>query len=329
VLQLPVLVGVVSLIIFFTLRLGPFDPEVLISETTSDPAAIERIRALWHLDEPITSQYLSYMGALIQGDFGRSFLSNQPVADTVAERLPATIELAVMAMLIGTIIGLTLGIAAAVWHDTWLDVLARGFGLSGISLPTFWLGLMLISVFSVKLGWFPVGGRFDAHAVVQHYTGFYLLDSILAGSPEMLVITLEHLALPALTLGLFVAGFVIRVARAAMIETLAQDYIRAARAKGLRRWTVVLRHGVRNASLPIATILGLQFGLLLGGAAVTETVFSYPGMGKLLIDSILRQDFPQIQASIIVLTIVYLIVNLLVDLTYGVLDPRIRTEQMG
>ncbi len=323
-LQLPVLLLVVSMLVFVALRLGPGSPVDLATETVRDPAEIARIRHQFGLDQPVYIQYLHYIGGVLRGDFGRSFFGNTPVAPVIAQRLPATLELALLSMFIGTLLGIVIGVAAAIWRNTLLDTCARTFALVGISMPTFWLGLMFISVFAVRFGWLPVGGRYDARTPFRTITGFYVLDSILKGDFRSAWESLKHLFLPALVLGLFVSGFIIRIVRVTTLDVLRQDYIRTARAKGLRERSVVLRHGVRNALLPIATILGLQFGNLLGGAAVTETVFSWPGLGKLMIDAIGSHDFPQVEASIMLLAIIYVVVNLVVDILYAVIDPRIR-----
>jgi ABC-type dipeptide/oligopeptide/nickel transport system permease component len=306
------------------LRLGPGSPVDLATEAARDPREIERIRHEWGLDRPIFVQYLDYMGGVLRGDFGRSFFGNSPVSQVIAERLPATLELAIAGMILGGIIGVSLGVLAAIRPNSMLDLIARALALTGISLPTFWLGLMLIGLFAVKLDWLPVGGRFPARTEFDTITGFYVLDGLLRGDLGVTAIALRHMLMPAAVLGLFIAGFIARMVRAMVLESLRQDYIRTARAKGLGEWVVVIRHGLRNALLPTVTIMGLQFGNLLGGAAVTETVFSWPGLGKLMVDAINLHDFPQVQASILLLATTYVIVNLIVDVLYGVIDPRIR-----
>jgi peptide/nickel transport system permease protein len=323
-IQLPLLLLVVSALVFVVIRLGPGSPVDLATEAARDPREIERIRREWGLDQPIPVQYASYIAGVLRGDFGRSFFGNAPVGDVIAERFPATLELAILGMLLGGIIGVTLGIVAAVKENTLVDTLARTLALTGISLPTFWLGLMLISLFAVTLDWLPVGGRFDARSELEKITGFYLVDALLNGDPAAAWTALKHMLMPATVLGLFIAGFIARMVRAMVLEALRQDYVRTARAKGLGERLVVVRHGLRNALLPTVTIMGLQFGNLLGGAAVTETVFSWPGLGKLLVESIDRHDFPQVQASILLLAATYVVVNLIVDVLYAVIDPRIR-----
>lgn len=323
-LQLPLLLFAVSLLVFVVLRLGPASPVDLATETVRDAAEIEKIRHAWGLDRPILVQYGDYIVHVLQGDFGRSFFSNTPVVDVIRERLPATLELAFLGILLGCGLGVTLGIIAAIGADTPIDTLARIGALAGISIPSFWLGLMFISLFAVNLGWLPVAGRFDARRPFDEITGFYVLDGILKGQLEVSGIALKYMLMPAIVNALFVAGFVVRITRASMLEALKHDYIRTARAKGLKNHVVIIRHALRNALLPIITIIALQFGLLLAGSAVIETIFAYPGLGKLMIDAIYLHDYPQVQASVLLLATIYIIVNLVVDVLYGFVDPRVR-----
>jgi peptide/nickel transport system permease protein len=322
-LQLPLLVVVVSALVFFVLRLGP-SPVDMATEAVRDPKEVERIRQVWGLDRPIYVQYVDYVRRAVQGDFGRSFLSNVPVSHIVAQRYPATLELAVLGMAMGGLIGIALGVLSAVRANTVVDTVARVFALTWISLPAFWVGLMLIALLSVRFDWLPVGGRFNPRTPIDTVTGFYILDGLLAGDWEVVRTALRHMVMPATVLGLAIAGFIARITRATVLEGLREDYIRTARAKGLRERTVVIGHGLRNALVPIVTLMGLQFGTLLGGAAVTETVFAWPGLGKLMVDAIYVRDFPQVQASILLLAVTYVVVNLIVDVLYVVIDPRIR-----
>jgi ABC-type dipeptide/oligopeptide/nickel transport system permease component len=323
-LLLPLILVVVSSIVFFALRLGGASPIDLVTETIRDPRDVQRIKQEWGLDRPLYVQYADFMVHAVQGDLGRSFISRQPVAKSVWERFPATIELSIAAMLLGATLGLVIGTLTAVRAGTWMDLGGRATALFGVSVPGFWLGLMLISLFAVKLDWLPVSGRFPQRFEFPTVTGFYLVDSLLAGNLSYLEITLRHLILPATVLASLITGFIARITRATVMEALRQDYIRTARSKGLREWGVIGRHAIRNALLPIVTILGLQFGNLLGGAAVTETVFTWPGLGKLMVDSIYVHDFPQVQASVILLATTYVVVNLVVDVLYAFIDPRIR-----
>ncbi len=325
-LQIPVVLLAVSAIIFFALRLGPFNATAMLEAGASDPARVHEIKAEWGLTQPIPIQYLRYVGHAVRGDFGRSFANNAPVSTLIGQRLPATIELAVLGMLIGITLGVSAGLLSAIKPNTWLDNVSRSVGLVGISLPGFWLGVMFISLFSVKLGWLPAGGRVDTTLAFKTHTNFFVVDGFIDGNLTVVKSALEHMVLPALVLGLFIAGFVARITRSAILDALVHDYIRTARAKGASRRRVVLRHALRNALLPLVTISGLQFGLLLGGAAVAETVFAYPGMGKLLVDAIVVQDFPQIQASLLIIAVIYAFANLIVDVVYYYVDPRIRVS---
>lgn len=323
-LQLPLLLFAVSFIVFFVLRLGPASPVDLITESVTDPAEIERIRHNLGLDRPILVQYGDYILQVIRGDLGRSFFSNTPVMESIMERLPATLELALWGLFLGCGIGIALGIIGAIYANTPVDLVARVIALIGISLPAFWLGLMLIGLFSVQLGWLPVAGRFDPRVPFEPVTGFYVLDGIITGNLQASWIALRYMILPATVSALFVAGFVVRITRSSMLEALKQDYMRTARAKGLEHHVVIVRHGLRNALLPIVTVVGLQFGLLLAGSAVIETIFAYPGLGKLMVDAIYLHDYPQVQASILFLAMIYVLVNLSVDVLYGFIDPRVR-----
>jgi peptide/nickel transport system permease protein len=327
VLQLVGLLIVVSALIFLVLRLGPFKPDSFLQDAGADPQRIAEIKSEWHLDQPLPLQYVTYMKhVMLHGDLGRSFIDDEPVTTTIGSRLPATIELALFAMVVGTTTGLGLGVLSALKRDTPIDTASRTIALAGVSLPAFWLGVMAVAVFSVHLGWLPAGGSFDSRVVYQHHTGFIIVDGLIDGDPRVSWIAFEHLLLPGLVLGIFVTGYIARITRTTMLDALTQEYIRTAVAKGVSHRQIVLHHALRTTALPVVTLIGLQFGLLLSGAAVTETVFSYPGMGKLLVDSIRASDFPQIQASILILAATYCIVNAAVDVLYAVLDPRVRLE---
>lgn len=324
-LQLFAVLLAVSAIIFFALRLGPFDPSSQIAEAVlGDPERIAEVEAYWGLDEPLLVQYFEYVGGILRGDLGRSLRDNQPVSVAIRERLPATIELAVVGMLIGTTLGVGLGVLAAYKRDTVFDVGARSVALLGISLPTFWLALMAIAIFAVKLQWLPAGGRMSSELNFESPTGFYILDGLIQLRLDVVAEALEHLVLPGFVLGLFVSGFVTRITRAAMVQELDKDYVRTAIAKGSTLQRAARRDALPNALLPITTILGLMFGLLLSGAVIVETVFAFPGMGKLLVDAISVRDFPQVQASILILAAMYVLVNAVADVLYVIIDPRVK-----
>jgi len=292
-----VLVGV-SIIIFAILKFVPGDPARLVAGMDASEADVQNIRHQLGLDRPVYIQYLTFVGNALHGNFGRSTRSLQPVSAELKLRLPATIELAVAAMLLATVFGVVLGVIAAVRPYSIWDNLSSFLAISGVSMPTFWLGLMLILIFSVTLRWFPVSGRGG----------------------------LRHLVLPALTLAATSSAIIARQTRSDMLDVLHQDYVRTARAKGLTEQGVIFRHALRNALIPTTTIVGLQFGYLLGGAVITETVFAWPGVGRLLVDGIKFRDFPVVQATVLVLATIFVFVNLGVDLLYMVLDPRIKVQ---
>lgn len=295
-LSIPVLIGV-SIAVFSMLHLVPGDPvSVMLGDTASSP---ERVAALKHelgLDQPIYVQYFRYMGRVLHGNLGRSIRTNQPVATIIRQQLPSTVELTLAAMVIAITAGLLLGALAATRHRSWLDVLTMAIATLGVSMPSFWLGFMLILFFAVKVQWLPIAGGGDV----------------------------KHLILPAITLGFSATAIIARLTRSSLLEALGQDFIRTARAKGLLERVVVYRHALKNALIPVVTIVGLQFGALLAGTVIIETVFSRPGLGRDLIGAIQGRDFPVAQGMILFVAVVYVVVNLIVDLAYGLLDPRIR-----
>ena len=325
---LPTLLGV-TLAAFMLIRLIPGDPiEIMVGERRLDPAAHAALMAQLGLDQPLPLQYLRYVGQLLQGDLGQSLVTREPVAAELAALFPATIELAGAALLLALCIGLPLGMAAALKRGSWFDQFVMALATIGHSMPVFWWGLVLIMFFSVGLEWTPVSGRVGIEYDIDVVSGFMLIDAALADlrgqEAGALLSALNHLALPALVLGTVPMAVIARMTRSAMLEVLREDYMRTARAKGLSPARVVLRHGLRNALIPIVTVLGLQVGGLLGGAVLTETIFSWPGIGKWLIDAIARRDYPVVQAGILVSALIFIAVNLVVDLLYGVLNPRLR-----
>jgi ABC-type dipeptide/oligopeptide/nickel transport system permease component len=295
---LPVLFGV-TLVVFAMTYLTPGDPVVALLGDSAQGItgeAREVLRAQLGLDRPWPVQYLSYVRGLLQGDLGTSVRSRRPVLDEVRDRLPATAELALAGLVIAVVLGVSLGVAAALRRRTWVDALAIAIALVGVSVPVFWSGFVLMLIFSLELGWLPASGRG----------------------------TWAHLVLPALTVGVASAAFIARITRGAVIETLAQDYVRTARAKGLAARVVVVRHALRNALLPIVTVVGLQLGGLLGGSVLTETVFAWPGVGRMLVDAILARDLPLVQGSVLLVSLIFMLVNLLVDLSYAFINPKVR-----
>ena len=296
-LTVPVLLGVATLV-FSLIHLIPGDPAQAMLGDAAAPADVEELRRSLGLDRPLLEQYGLFLRGAVRGDLGRSMRTSEPVTDTIVERMPATLELALAAMLVAVAIAIPLGIAAAVWRGTAIDHGATTLALMGISIPNFWLGPLLALVFAVELGWLPVSGRG----------------------------TVAHLLLPAISLGAALAAILARLTRATLLEELREPYVQAARARGVSWSRAVLRHAFRNSLIPVVTLLGLQFGAVLTGAVITETIFAWPGIGRLLIQSIGFRDYPLVQGCILLIAVTYVGVNLLTDLVYGVIDPRIRYE---
>lgn len=319
----------VSVLVFLIMRVFSPDPSIIV---LGQHATMEKIAAWRHqmgLDQSIVSQYLSYMNGVLHGDFGLSYFTNAPVTNELLARLPATIELAVLAIIIAAFFGIILGVLSAVRKNTWIDGLTMTTALVGVSMPVFWLGMLLIIVFSGYFHLLPSGGRIDTLMRPMGGTGFYLWDTLSIGDFEAFFNALEHAALPAVTLAGYSMAIITRMTRSSMLDVLHQDYIRTARAKGLSSFTVIGRHAFRNALLPIVTVIGLQFGSLLSGAVLTETVFAWPGIGAYSVESILRSDFPVIQAVVLIVATVFVCMNLLVDLLYAALDPRVKYGNAG
>lgn len=286
----------VTILVFLILHLIPGDPaEIYLGDRRSTPELLAQVRQDMGLDRPLHVQYLSYMVGALQGDFGRSLNNNRPVLDEILGRLPATLELTLAAMAIGTVLGFGLGIVSALFHNTWVDTAAMTLALLGVSMPIFWMSLLLIFLFSVQLNWFPAIGQGG----------------------------IERLVLPAFALGLLSSSTLARMVRSSMLDVLSQDYVRTARSKGLHERSVVLSHALKNALIPTITVLGLQFGQLLGGAVITETIFARRGLGRLYVESILNKDFTMVQAMTLFIAITYVLVNLMVDVAYAAVDPRI------
>jgi len=296
-LAVPVLLGVIFAVML-TLELIPGDAVALMLGEHATPAAVAELRDYLGLDKPLLVRYVQYLGRLVQGDLGRSIQQNRPVIDELGEAWPATLELTLAALLVAAAIGVPAGVVAAVWPNSLFDTIARLASLFGLSMPVFWTGLVLIVVFSLWLAWLPVGG---------------------VGSPAYLV-------LPAVTLALPSIAMIARMTRSSVLEVLREDYIRTARAKGVWERAVVLKHGLGNAFIPIVTLLGLQAGQLMGGAVLTETVFSWPGLGRLMVKAIFARDYVLLQGAVLVFAVAFVVVNLLVDLSYGALDPRISRQ---
>lgn len=322
---LPVLIGI-TLLVFTLLHLIPGDPAVVLLGERATPEQIESLREQLGLNKPLPIQYFNFLFNVIRFDFGKSIISGIPIIDEIKTRWPATFELSVAAMLIALILGIPAGIFAAVRKNSWLDNLLMSSSLIGVSLPVYWLGLLLIYLFAVNLQLLPPSGRISVETGFnfQPITGFFVLDSLLRLDIKTLQDVLSHLILPAITLGTIPLAIIARITRSSMLEVLSQDYIRTARAKGVPEYFVILKHALKNAFLPISTTVGLQFGTLLGGAILTETIFSWPGIGSWIYEGILARDYPVVQGGVIFVSVTFLLINLLVDLSYTFLDPRIQ-----
>jgi peptide/nickel transport system permease protein len=315
----------VAIVVFMFIRLTPGDPvDIMLGDSgTVTTGEMEQLRSEFHLDEPLHIQLWLFLKDAVRGDLGYSYVLKLPVTTLIAERLPATIELALGALFFSLIIAIPVGILSAVRQNSLIDRLSMGISFLGISMPGFWLGIILILFFSVRLGWLPVQGRIDFDAQLQEVTGFYVLDSIITRNKEALVSSLKHLVLPSIALGAAVTAIVARVLRSSMLETLRSDYVTLARSKGAPESSVVMKHALRNALIPTVTVVGLQVGILLGGNMIIETVFSWPGLGSMVVDAIFNRDFPLVQGSVMIYAFIFVMANLIVDLLYTYLNPKI------
>jgi dipeptide transport system permease protein len=323
-LVIPTFFGM-TLLAFFLIRLVPGDPiETMAGERGIDPARHAKLVQEYGFDQPVLVQYGIYIARVLKGDLGKSVITQEPVISEFAALFPATIELAVCAILFALLLGIPAGIIAAVKRNSVFDHGVMATSLTGYSMPIFWWGLLLILLFSVQLGWTPVSGRLSVQYYIEPRTGFLLVDSLLSDEKGAFLSALKHLVLPAIVLGTNPLAVIARMTRSAMLEVLGEDYIRTARAKGLPPLRVIGVHALRNALIPVVTVIGLQVGVLFTGAILTETIFSWPGVGKWLIEAINRRDYPVLQGGMLLLGVVVMTVNLLVDVTYGFINPRIR-----
>jgi peptide/nickel transport system permease protein len=322
---IPVILGV-TLIAFALIHLAPGDPvRTMLGQHATQQEIID-IRAKYGLDQPVYVQYFLWLSDVLKGDLGRSILSHEQVTVEIASRFPNTIELAISAMLFAIVIGIIAGIISATKQYSVADYSVMGIALFGISMPVFWLGIMLMMIFGVYLKWLPIGGRIDLLIHFQSITGFMIFDSIITANWTALQSVLLHLILPAIALGTIPMAIIARTTRSSMLEILRQDFIRTERAKGLSERKVIYKHAIRNALVPVVTVIGLNFGLLLSGAILTETVFSWPGVGRLVVDSVYARDYPLVIGCILVFALVFVIVNLITDILYTYIDPRIHYE---
>lgn len=308
-LLLPILLGV-SIVVFALVNVLPSDPISIMlgsnPQLPPDPKVVASLRAQYGLDQPLHVQYFRFLGRVLHGDLGTSIFTQQSVLRSILERMPATLLLTLASLMVSLLIAIPIGVLSAVKQYSWVDTLSLAWAMLGVSMPSFWFGLLLILFFSLQLGWLPVSG----------------MGSFEAGIGDVL----RHLLMPAVTLGMGLAGLVTRVTRSSMLEVLRRDYIRTARAKGLTGLAMLWRHAFKNAAIPVLTIVGVQFGSLLGGAVVVETIFSWPGVGRLAVNAIMNRDLPMIQGSVLVFTLLFVLVNLIVDLLYAYVDPRIHYD---
>lgn len=320
----PIVFGV-AVIVFLFMRLTPGDPvDIMMGQGGVVSAGeIEQLRKEFNLDKPLHEQLWLFFKDAVRGDLGYSYIQKRPVTTLIWERLPATVEMALGGLIIGLLIAIPIGIISAVRQNSMVDRLSMTGAFLGISMPAFWLGIILLLIFSVYLQWLPVKGRIAYNVYLEQITGLYVLDSLLTGNWPALSSSLKHLALPSITLGASLAAVVARVLRSSMLETLRSDYVVLARAKGAREQRVVLLHALRNALIPTVTVVGLQVGVLLGGNMIVETVFSWPGLGRLVVSAIFNRDFPLVQGAVMVYALTFVLANLVVDVLYTYLNPRI------
>jgi peptide/nickel transport system permease protein len=308
--------------------LSPGDPARVMLGERANAEQLEQLREELGLNKPLGEQYLIYLKRALRFDFGKSIKSGRPVMEEIREHFPATVELALVAMLLATTVGIIIGVLSAVKQNTWLDYSSMVAALTGVSMPVFWLGLVLIMIFSVGLGWFPTGGRMEVRLFFQPITKFFLIDGLIMffreGNPAYFKSALSHIVLPAVALGTIPLAIIARTTRSSMLETLKQDYVKTARAAGIPEGRVIFRYALKNALLPIITVIGLQFGLLLAGAILTETIFAWPGIGRWIYTAISARDYPAVQAGVIVVSAVFVGINVIVDILYSVVNPKIR-----
>lgn len=321
---IPVLLGI-SVIVFAMMALTPGDPvQIMLGDALSNEAQRDALRRDMGLDLPVIERFLRFLGNALTGNFGLSFFHRRPVMDVILERLPATVELTLVAMTIAIAVAIPLGVVAAVKRDSLLDRLATVGSMLGVSMPGFWFGILLILLFAVQLHVLPVSGRIGFGQEVPAVTRFVLVDTLLAGRLDSFLDALRHLALPAVTLGLAMSALLMRVTRAAMLEALSQDYVVFAEAKGLSRARVIGRHALKNALIPTVTVAAIETGSLLGGNMIVETVFGWPGLGRLVVEAIFTRNYPLVQAAVLLYAVTYVLLNFAADLLYTLLNPKVR-----
>jgi len=319
---IPVLLGT-SIIAFSLIHLAPGDPARTMAGEHASQRVINAIREKYGLDKPLYIQYGIWLNDVLHGDMGRSIVSNEYVTKEIFDRFPNTFELTLFSMILAIVIGTMAGIISASRQYSTLDYTFMGIALFGVSMPVFWLGIMLMMIFGVFLRWLPIGGRINIVIHFRRITGFYILDSIITGNFAGLISTLRYLILPSAALATIPMATIARVTRSSMLEVLRQDFIRTERAKGLSERVVIYKHAVRNAMIPVITVIGLNFGLLLAGAILTETVFAWPGIGRYVVNAVRMRDYPAVQGCVLFFAFVFVIVNLITDIIYVYIDPRI------
>ncbi|MFY0760544.1 ABC transporter permease [Metabacillus dongyingensis] len=322
-LLIPVLIGM-TLVVFSIIRAIPGNPAQVILGQRATQEAIEKLTQQLGLDQPWYIQYFDYVGGLLTGDLGQSIRTGAQISKEMTPYLAATMELTIFAMIIAIVVGINAGIISAWFRNSWFDYTAMVIALVGVSMPIFWLGLMEQYVFSIQLGWLPTTGREEIRNPIDSITNLYLLDTLLHGRFDQFIEVLKHILLPGIALATIPMAIIARITRSTMIEAMESDFIRTARAKGLHMFWVVYKHALKNAIIPILTIIGLQTGLLLGGAILTETIFGWPGMGRYIFDAISYRDYPVIQSGILIIATIFVFINLIVDLLYAAIDPRIK-----
>lgn len=322
---IPVMLGV-SILAFMLIHFIPGDPAVVILGEKASPQALAELRQQLGLNDPLYIQYFKFMNNILHGDMGRSIITHNPVSEELSQRFPATIELTLAAMLLAVVIGVAAGVISAVKQYSWFDNVSMFGALFGVSMPIFWLGLMLILIFSNTLHWLPPSARINIEMNIPTVTNFILIDSLLAGNIAAFIDALKHLILPSIALATIPMAIIARMTRSSMLEIMKQDFIRTANAKGLGKFMIIMKHALKNAFLPVITVVGLQFGQLLGGAVLTESIFSWPGIGRYMYQAIMARDFPVVQGGILFIALIFVFVNLLVDITYTLVDPRIRYQ---
>ncbi len=321
---IPVLLGI-SVIVFAMMTLTPGDPvQIMLGDSLADQAQRDALRRDMGLDLPVAERFVRFLGNALTGNFGLSFFHRRPVMDVILERLPATIELTLVAMIIAIAVAVPLGVLAAVKRDSLLDRIATVGSMLGVSMPGFWFGILLILLFAVNLHILPVSGRIGFGHEVKMATGFVLIDTLMAGRLDSFLDALRHMLLPAVTLGLAMSALLMRVTRTSMLEALSQDYVTFAEAKGLSRLRVVGRHALKNALIPTVTVAAIETGSLLGGNMIIETVFGWPGLGRLVVEAIFSRNYPLVQAAVLIYATTYVLLNFLADLLYTVLNPKVR-----